>query len=74
MQISDKAVQAIQKDNKVMGALIQLFDKHYRTIENWLENKDIRLTTPDAVAIIKELTDLKKHEILEIENEVFDND
>lgn len=70
MQISDKAVQTIKSDNKAMGALIQLFDKHYRTIENWLDNKDIRLTTPNAVATIKEVTGLKEKEILQKETEV----
>jgi hypothetical protein len=43
------------------------FDRGQNTIENWMASKDIRLTTPTAVVIIKEETGLTDAEILEEE-------
>jgi hypothetical protein len=41
------------------------FDRGQNTIENWMASKDIRLTTPTAVQIIREETGLQNEEILE---------
>jgi hypothetical protein len=42
------------------------FDRSTQTLENWLkEPVDLRLTAPDAVRIIAEVTGLTEDEILE---------
>lgn len=69
MQISDKAISAIKASNKLIGRLMIAFDRGQNTIENWMALKDVRLTTPLAVQIIKEESDLSVEEILEEEIE-----
>lgn len=64
MQISDVAIEEIKGNNKALGRLCVSFDKHMKTIELWLSQKDIRLTTPNAVDIIKAETGLTEEEIL----------
>ena len=68
MQISDKAITAIKGNNKALGLLVAEFNKHFRTIENWIDSKDIRLTTPGALEIIKTVTGLPEEEILVPDN------
>jgi hypothetical protein len=65
MTISDKAISAVRKSNAAMGRLMAHFDRVHQSIYNWLNSKDIRLTTPDAVRIIREETGLTDTEILE---------
>lgn len=65
MTISDKAIESIKGNNRLMGRLMIAFDRGQNTIENWMAAKDIRLTTPTAVEIIREETDLPESEILE---------
>lgn len=68
MQISDKAIEVLKGNHKALAALSYKFDKHAKTIENWLNNKDIRLTTPIAIDIIKAETGLSDSEIFETAN------
>lgn len=63
--ITDNAASATRESNKAVGRLMDLFDKTQVTIWSWLEAKDIRLTTPDAVRIIGEETGLEDSQILE---------
>ena len=65
MTVTDKAIEGIKGNNKLMGRLMIAFDRGQNTIENWMASKDIRLTTPTAVQIIKEETGLTEKEILE---------
>lgn len=65
--ISDKAIAAIKSSNKLMGRLMIAFDRGQNTIENWMASKDVRLTTPAAVQIISEESELANNEILEEE-------
>jgi hypothetical protein len=65
MTIADKAIECIKGNNKLMGRLMIAFDRGQNTIENWMASKDIRLTTPTAVQIIREETGLQDEEILE---------
>lgn len=65
MIVSDKAIEMIKGNNKLMGRLMIAFDRGQNTIENWMVSKDIRLTTPTAVQILKEETGLTDNEILE---------
>jgi hypothetical protein len=67
MQITNKAISEIKSSNKLMGRLMAAFDRGQRSMEKWLESKDIRLTTPTAVLIIKEETGLDDSQILEEE-------
>lgn len=67
MQISDKTKDTLTGNNKAKGALCMAFDKHMKTIEDWIDNKNIMLTTPTAVECIKANTDLDENEILETE-------
>jgi len=64
MQISDTAIELIRGNNKIMGHLMIAFNRGQKSIETWLDNKDIRLTTPTAVQIIEEGTDLSADQIL----------
>jgi hypothetical protein len=70
MTISDTAIQAIKKNNRIIGRLMIAFDRGQNTIENWMASKDPRLTTPTAVQIIQEESGLKKKEILVQDNTV----
>lgn len=65
--ISDRAIEAVRGNNRAMGRFVADFDKHYKTIENWLKGKNIILTTPKAVDIIKAETGLTEEEIFETE-------
>lgn len=63
--ITDRALSLIPKNNKLIGRLMIAFDRGQNTIENWVQQKDVRLTTPTAVQIISEETGLDQSEILE---------
>lgn len=65
MTVTDKAIEGIKGNNRLMGRLMIAFDRGQNTIENWMTSKDIRLTTPTAVQIIREETGLTDAEILE---------
>lgn len=65
VRISDKAVDKIRGNNSCVARLMIAFNKHAMTIDRWLNSKDIRLTTPGAIQIIEEETELKREEILE---------
>ena len=65
MVISDKALMAIKGSNILIGRLMIAFNRGQNTIENWMNSKDIRLTTPDAVKIISEESGLSEGEILD---------
>lgn len=65
LTISQKAIDECRNNNKVIGPLMALFNKHSVTIQRWFDEKDIRLTNPSAVEIIKENTGLEYGEILE---------
>jgi hypothetical protein len=42
-----------------------LFNKSSKTIERWIEDKDVRLTIDSSIQIITQNTGLKASEILE---------
>ena len=65
MQISDKAIGRIKGNNILIGRLMAAFNRGQKSIEVWMDNKDIRLTTPTAVQIIREETELTDYEIVE---------
>ncbi len=67
MQISEKAIESLKGNHKALASLSYKFDKHAKTIENWLISKDIRLTTPLAIEVIKAETGLSEDEILQTE-------
>lgn len=70
MQISDKAVELLRGNHKAMGRLCTMFDKHMKTIENWISHRDVRLTTPGALQILREETKLPDEELLTEKAEV----
>lgn len=63
--ITKKAVTKMTGNQKVIGRLMVLFNKSSKTIERWIEDKDIRLTNNGAVEIIASETGLRISEILE---------
>ena len=65
IQITDSAISKVKGSNRIIGKLMTEFNKGQKAIENWLAAKDVRLTTPAAVAIIKEESGLDDSEILE---------
>lgn len=67
-QVSDKALLLMKKNNVAIGKLMIAFNKGQQTILNWMDSKDVRLTTPTAVEVIREETGLSDEEILEPED------
>jgi plasmid maintenance system antidote protein VapI len=63
--ISIATAETIKKNWVVNGRLVAAFKVHPRTIENWINCRDIRLTTPTAIQIIKEETGLQDNQIFE---------
>jgi hypothetical protein len=63
--ISKKAVDKITGNPLVIGRLMVLFNKSSKTIERWIEDKDVRLTIDSSIQIITQNTGLKASEILE---------
>jgi hypothetical protein len=64
MGITDVAKTKMKGNNKVINALGYAFNRGGKTIENWIEDKHIILTTPLAVEIIKRETGLTEDQIL----------
>lgn len=67
MTISNIVAEKVRGNNRIIGLLMIAFDRGQKTIELWLDDKDIRLTTPTAVEIIKAETGLTESEIFEKE-------
>lgn len=63
--LTNNAADQMKGNQRITGRLMALFNKSSFTIGRWIEDKDIRLTTPAAVQIIKEETGLKESQILE---------
>jgi hypothetical protein len=64
-KISDRVVQKIRRDKRIIGRMIIVYGKSYQTIINWMDTRSPMLTTPDAVKIISEETGLSENEILD---------
>ena len=62
--ISNKAQNKLTGNLRAIGRLMVLFNVHSKTIERWIEGKDIRLTTPQALEILKEETELNEDHLL----------
>lgn len=62
--ISNKAQTKLSGNRRAIGKLMVLFNVHSVTIERWIESKDVRLTTPQALEIIKEETELHEDHLL----------
>lgn len=67
MQITENAIGKIKGNNIALGALCMAFNRHMKTIEAWVTDKNMMLTTPKAVDVIKEHTGLTEDQILEQE-------
>lgn len=64
MIISERALNVIKGNNRLIGRLMIAFNRSQNTIENWMAAKDVRLTTPIAVQIIAQESGLQDAEIL----------
>lgn len=62
--ISSKAAKKLKGNQKAIGRLMTLFNKSSFTIERWIDAKDVRLVTPQALEIIKEETELNEDHLL----------
>jgi hypothetical protein len=62
--ITQKTLDLIKTNYKVIGRLVAVFEVHPRTISNWIDKNDVHLTNPTAIDIIKEETGLSESEIL----------
>lgn len=67
MIISQKALEAIKANIPAKAALMVAFNRTHKTIENWIREADIMLTTKQALDIISEHTGMTEAEILETE-------
>jgi len=65
MTITDIAIERIKTNIRCIHALGYEFQRGDKTINAWLDGKNIVLTTPTAVEIIKKETGLTDSEILE---------
>lgn len=64
MKLSQQAINAL-KNNKRARARLQLeFDKSEYTINRYIADNDIMLTTASALVIIREETGMKNNQIL----------
>jgi hypothetical protein len=62
--ISNKAAKKLKGNQRAIGRLMVLFNKSSFTIERWIDAKDVRLITPQALEIVKEETDLNEDHII----------
>jgi hypothetical protein len=66
-KITNKTVQKLKGNQVAIGRLMALFNRSAFSINRWIEDKDVRLTTPQAIQIISEETGLGEDKILEPE-------
>lgn len=64
-RITDLAVKNIKASIPLMGKLMERFSRRQRTIEKMLDQKDRRLTEPEVLDLIIEVTGLYKEQIIE---------
>jgi hypothetical protein len=64
MKISQPAILAIKNNSRVKAKLMLAFDRSHRVVEYWITKNNLLLTTPGAIAIIKEETGILENEIL----------
>lgn len=67
--ISQKTVDRSLNNNRVIGRLMTLYDRHYETIRRWIEKREECLTTPGPMKIFREEIGLSDSELLEHETE-----
>lgn len=65
MTISENAKNKIMNDVRVRAALMSAFVISEKSVTNWVERNDIRLTTKTAVDVLIQETGLTKEEILD---------
>lgn len=65
MTITDLAIARIKGNYSAIAGLMESFNRGQKSIENWLDAKDVRLTTPQAINVIKSKTGLSESEIIE---------
>jgi hypothetical protein len=65
MRLTDKAKAAASTNTRLKNLLALEFNRSVFTIQKWIAEGNIILTTPSATAIIKEETGLTDQEILE---------
>lgn len=63
--LTDIAKDESMESNKVKGALCIIFDRHMKTIELWIAEKNQKLSSSEAVKAIKKHTGLEEAQILE---------
>lgn len=63
--LTNNTADQMKGNQRLIGRLMALFNKSSFTIGRWIEDKDVRLTTPGAIDIIKEETGLDESQILE---------
>jgi len=69
MTISEAAKAKILNDVKVRAALMVAFNMGEKSVFNWVEKGDIRLTTKTAIKVLMETTGLTEEEILVTEKQ-----
>lgn len=63
--ISQKAIDQMLGNNRLIGRLMVLFNRSSFAIARWISNKDTRLASPMVLEIIREETGLNDEQILE---------
>ena len=63
--ISKSTSDLIESNQKVIGRLMVLYNKSSFTISRWIKDKDMKLSAPASLEIIREETGLTDDQILE---------
>lgn len=71
MTLSPHVIEKLKGNNLAMAELMKFFNRSTQTLENWMNREpiELRLTAPDTVRLISQLTGIPESEIL-IENNV----
>lgn len=64
-KIKQTIIDSIKGDFSFQGAIIEVANKHPRTIENWLDSNSDMLTTHSVLSVIKSRTGLSEEELFE---------
>lgn len=69
MKLTQKAIDALKKDKRARARLQLDLNRSEYTINKYISENDIMLTTATALAVIREETGFSDDEILETANE-----
>ena len=67
MRIKQEIIEQINDSNIVKARLTEAYDVHPMTVQRWITNNDVKLTTVKSLQVICSTLSLNQDEILEEE-------